>query len=66
MYTRVFYNKFNQNVIKYKIILNNELNIGVIMIKYILILFTLIIFYNGCGYKTNPIYINDNKETSKK
>ena len=36
------------------------------MIKFILILFTLIIFLNGCGYKTNPIFIEDKKVINKK
>lgn len=36
------------------------------MIKYIIVLFTLIMFFNGCGYKTNPIYVDSKKETTKK
>lgn len=36
------------------------------MFKYMFIIFCIIIFLNGCGYKADPIYVEDKKEMIKK
>jgi len=35
------------------------------MFKYIFIIVTILIVSNGCGYKSNPVYVPDSKEQQK-
>ncbi len=36
------------------------------MFKFIFTIFCIVIFFNGCGYKTDPIYVEEKKEIIKK
>jgi len=35
------------------------------MIKYLFAISTIVLFLYGCGYKTNPIYVDSQKENKK-
>jgi len=35
------------------------------MIKYIFTILAISLFFYGCGYKTDPVYVDSQKETKK-